>query len=116
MHPEERLAYAALLPWNEARDVLDPFLRDSGERVRTTALQTLVQLARYERAHTLDVLQTLHAHLHEPDPVWRVVLDHLCKLPRGFWLREHLEAVELLLQGILNAFDASSSSLGTLFL
>lgn len=116
MHPEERLAYAVLLPWNEALGVLDPFLRDPGERVRTIALQTLVQLARYEREHVLDVLEMLQGHLHEPDPVWRVVLDHLCELPRGLWRREHLAAVEPILQGTLNTFGVSSNSFAALFL
>src|SRR5258707_1147873 len=97
MHPEERLVYAAFLPWDEARSVLDPFLHDPGEKVRTTALQSLAQVARYERAHLPDVLAIVSAHLHEPDPVYGAVLESLVELPRSIWRVDHLGGIECII-------------------
>ena len=116
MYPEKRLAYAACLPWNEARDVLDPFLHDPGEKVRTVALQTLVQVTRYEREHLLEVLQVVQAHLHEPDPICYALLDSLNELPRSIWRTEHLASMEAIVQSVINTFDSSPSTLGALFL
>jgi hypothetical protein len=116
MHPEERLAYAACLPWGEARGVLDPFLHDPGEKVRTAALQALVQVARYERDHLPVVLEVIRAHLHEPDPVCCAMLNSLSELPRSIWRAEHLASMEEIIQGVVNTFDSSTSTIGALFL
>lgn len=79
-HPEERLVYAAFLPWEEACQVLDPYLHDPGEKVRMVALQALVRLARYEHAHLLEVLETVCAHLNEPE---RAPARHLARGTSG---------------------------------
>ena len=116
MYPEQRLAYAACLPWDEARDVLDSFLHDPGEKVRMVALQTLVQVTRYERAHLPEVLKVVQAHLHEPDPVCYALLNSLSELPRSIWQAEHLASLEVIVQSVVNTFDSSTSTLGALFL
>jgi len=114
--PEERLVYAAFLPWEEARHVLTPYLHDPGEKVRTVALQALVRLARYERAHLPEVLEIVCAHLHEPDPVCSAMLTSLSELPRSIWRREHLANMERVIQGVGNRFDSLSTSVGALLL
>ena len=114
LHPEERLVYAAFLPWNEARGVLDPFLHDSAETVRTAALQTLVHTASYEREHFPEVLEIVRAHLHEPDFVYGAVLQSLTRLPKSIWRVEHLESMEYIIQGVIDAFDSSRSTTSTL--
>jgi hypothetical protein len=116
LHPEERLVYAAFLPWDEAHNVLDPFLHDPGERVRTAALQTLVQTTRYEPDRLPEVLATVRDHLHEPDPVCIAMLESLAELPRWIWRAEHLENMEHIIQGVLHTFDASSFTIGELLL
>ncbi|HVU67072.1 MAG TPA: hypothetical protein VHD63_08090, partial [Ktedonobacteraceae bacterium] len=116
VHPEERLTYAACLPWDEARGVLDPFLRDPGEKVRTAALQTLIRVASVERVHLPTVLDIIHAHLHEPDPIRGSILNSLNELPRSIWRTEHLTHLDRIIQRVIDAFDTSTFTLGALFL
>jgi hypothetical protein len=110
--PEERLPYAAFLPWDEARDVLGPFLHDPSEKIRSLALRTLVQVVRYERDHLPEVLAIVQTHLHEPDPVCGTMVNSLAELPRGIWRVEHLDDIEQIIQGVVNAFGTSSFTIG----
>nr|MBA2288076.1 hypothetical protein [Ktedonobacteraceae bacterium] len=113
-HPEKRLPYAAFLVWEEARRVLDAFLHDPSQGIRTLALCTLIQAVRYERDRLPEALAIVRAHMHEPDPVYGAMIDSLAELPRGIWRREHLGDLEQIMQGAINAFDASSSTIGML--
>lgn len=111
---EERLPYAAFLPWDEAYHLLEPCLRDPGEQRRSLAFQILTQTVRYERRHLPDLLALICTHLNEPDPVRGQMVDALAELPQSIWLREHLEALEQIVQYILNAFDTSPFTGGAL--
>ncbi|MDQ2717705.1 MAG: hypothetical protein M3Z08_22660, partial [Chloroflexota bacterium] len=113
-HLEKRLPYAAFLAWEEARGVLDPFLHDPSQGIRTLALCTLIQVVRYERDRLPEVLAIVRAHMHEPDPVCGAMMDSLAELPRGIWRREHLGDLEQIMQGAINAFDSSSFTIGEL--
>ncbi len=110
----ERLTYTCCLPWDEARSILDPFLHDPGEKVRTAALQALVQVAHYQHEYLPAVLEVIHSHLHEPDPICCAILDSLSELPRGIWRSEHLAKMEMIVQGVITTFDSSTSTIDAL--
>lgn len=110
--PQERLAYAAFLPWDEAYSLLEPFLHDPNEQTRLLVFQTLTHAVRYERDRLPDLLALVCAHLHEPDPVRCIIVNHLTELPRSLWQSEHLDALEQIIQHIIDAFDASALTIG----
>lgn len=112
--PEERLPYAAFLPWDEAYRLLEPFLHDPSEHRRTLVFQTLTQAVRYERHHLPDLLRLVCVHLNEPDPVRGQIVNHLAELPPSIWRSEHLNALEQIVQRILDAFDTSPFTVGAL--
>lgn len=105
--PADRLAYAAFLPWTEARAIIDPFLDDSEPDLRAAALTALLSAVRFARDHLPEVLALLHAHRHEPDPVRGRVLHQLNHLPPGLWRPEHLPALDQVIHDAFNAADLS---------
>ena len=51
---QRKLEYAAFLPWDEARTVLDAFLRSPDAELRAQGLSSLIFCVRYERARQTD--------------------------------------------------------------
>lgn len=113
---QQRLPYAAFLPWDEAYGLLEPYLHDPSEAIRALVLKTLTQVVRYERRRLPELLALAGLHLEEPDPVWRQIVDSLADLPRNIWRSEHLDALEPMIQHIINAFDTSSYTIGALLI
>jgi hypothetical protein len=52
--PAQRLLYAGLLPWDEARDVLPPYLGSPDPDLRAAALPALAATVQYERRRASD--------------------------------------------------------------
>ena len=111
MRPEQRLPYAAFLPWDEALVVLDPWLKHPEGELRGLALQTLAGTVRYERARLGDLL-TFLPRKHEQDPVRGRMLAGLAQLPPGAWRAEYLEALGQILRDALSAADLSAVTAG----
>ncbi len=107
---QERFSYAAFLPWDEARALLDTPLRSPDAELRSAALRTLIAATRYERAHLADALQLVRTRRNEQDPVRCVMLTALAALPHGIWRVEHLEDLAQIIQDALNATDLSWAS------
>lgn len=114
--PEERLSYAAFLPWDEAYEILEPFLHDPGETLRMLAIQTLTRVVRYEHARLPEVLAIIQTHLHEPDPARETMLRSLATLPRNIWRTEHLSTFEQIAQDVIAPADTSANTVGALLL
>ncbi|HET8840288.1 MAG TPA: hypothetical protein VFN35_02420, partial [Ktedonobacteraceae bacterium] len=114
--PERRLPYAAFLPWDEATSILEPFLHDPREKLRTLAIETLTQVVHSEHDRLPTVLAIIQTHLHEPDPIREAMLRSLVALPRGIWRMEHLEKLEAIVQGTLAASDTSAQTVGEVLL
>ena len=105
--PLERLPYAAFLPWEEARTLLDPPLRSPDADLRGVAIKALISATRYQRTHLADVLQLVRSRRNEQDPVRREMLTALAALPHGIWQAEHLDDLAQILRDALNATDLS---------
>jgi hypothetical protein len=112
--PLERLAYAGLLPWDEARKQAQAWLGHPEAEVRAAALSALCEAARFERARLGDLLEVLAARKHEQDPVRQVFLAALAGLPPGRWLAEHLPGLARILRDALDAADLSGGSVASL--
>ncbi|GHO88683.1 hypothetical protein [Dictyobacter formicarum] len=102
-----RLRYAAFLPWDEARVVLDSALRSNEAEARAMALQTLLEATRYQAAYIPDALQLVRNRRNEQDPVRREMLAALAELPYGRWREEHLPELAQIIRDALDASDLS---------
>lgn len=83
--PQQRLPYASFLPWEEARTVLDPFVRNPDPELRIVALSAVVYAVRYERSQLAELLRLVRARRNEQDPVRYAMLRGLAALPPGMW-------------------------------
>ena len=105
--PLIRLPYAAFLPWEEAKALLDSSLRSPDAELRGAALKALIAATRYQRAHLAEALQWVRARRNEQDPVRREMLTALAALPHGIWQVEHLADLAQIISDALNATDLS---------
>ncbi|MGY2895551.1 hypothetical protein [Deinococcus sp. UYEF24] len=105
--PLVRLPYAGLLPWDEARAVLDAPLRGPDADTRGEALSVLIFSLRYERGRQGELLAMLTARRNEQDPVRNRMLNGLAALPPGLWQPESLDALGEVIGAALNAADLS---------
>jgi hypothetical protein len=105
--PAQRLPYAAFLPWEEARGVLDPSVRNPDADLRAVALTALIGTARYQRERLPDVLALVRARANEQDPVRRAMLSALAALPPARWQAGHLDDLSQIIEDALGAADLS---------
>jgi hypothetical protein len=105
--PAQRLAYAALLPWDEARPVADPLLSQPDATLRAAALTALVGATRYDRARLGEMLALLLVRRNEQDPVRLALMTALADLPPGAWRAEHLDGLGQVVRHALDAVDLS---------
>lgn len=108
--PTERLQYAAFLPWQEARTVLDPFIRHADAAIRSVALSALITTTRYRRSHLPEALAVVAARRNEQDPVRGAMLAALAALPCSIWQADQLETLGQILHDALAAIDLSSAT------
>ena len=108
--PAERLPYAALLPYAEARDLLAPFIANPDADLRGLALTALIGAARYDPDHLPDALDTVRRRGNEQDPVRRLMLQSLAALPPSRWQPPHLAVLDTIFADALGAADLSPST------
>ena len=105
--PRDRAAYARLLPFDEARTELAPFLGHPEGEERAAALTTLIAAVRFEPARLGDLLDVLHARRFEQDPVRMAMMQGLGALPLACFRPEVLPKVGLVARDALDAADLS---------
>jgi hypothetical protein len=105
--PRERAAYARLLPYDEARAELAPFLGHPEGEERAAALTSLVASIRFEPARMGDLLDLLHGRRFEQDPVRMAMMQSLGTLPVVCFRPEVLPKVGQLVRDALDAADLS---------
>jgi hypothetical protein len=108
--PAQRLPYAAFLPWDEARAILDPFMRHPDPDLRIAALSAMVAATRFHRDRLGDLLALLHVRRNEQDPVRQAMLGGLANLPPGRWEVEHLDGLGQVFRDALDAADLSQGT------
>lgn len=112
--PLQRLPYAGLLPWDEAREQVKLWLGHPEAENRSAALAALCEATRFDRARLSDLLELLTARKHEQDPVRQVFLSALALLPPGRWRADHLPGLAQIVRDSLDAADLSSGSVSAL--
>ncbi|HEY1188911.1 MAG TPA: hypothetical protein VGE74_14750, partial [Gemmata sp.] len=112
--PLQRLPFVGLLPWDEARPQVQPWLGHPEAENRAAALQALCEVTRYDRGRLPELLELLTARKHEQDPVRVVFLTALAALPPGRWRAEHLPALAQVIRDALDAADLSTGSTSAL--
>jgi hypothetical protein len=108
--PAQRLPYAALLPWDEARAALDPFIRNPDPELRVSALSALIGAARYQAARLPDTLRIILDRRNEQDPVRQALLGALADLPPSRWQAEQLADLGQTIRDALDAADCSPAT------
>jgi len=108
--PQERLPYAGLLPWDEARIAVEPYLKNPDADLRALALGALCRVAGYHADALPALLALLKAREFEQDPVRQAMLTGLVAIPPGRWQAEHLEDLTTILTYARNAADLSYAS------
>lgn len=102
-----RLPYAAFLPWEEARRIVEPFLNHPEADLRSAALQALIGVVRFERDRGGELLVLLRERRHEQDPVRGNMLGGLAQLPPSMWKAKDLQNLGQILRDALSAADLS---------
>ncbi len=110
--PRERLPYAALLPPDEARDIVEPYLNNPDAALRILALTSLIKATRYHRSRLSDLLKIIRERRNEQDPVRCAMLEGLAALPPGIWKEEYLTALGEILSAAIEAADLSEGTTG----
>lgn len=108
--PGPRLAYAMLLPWDDARQLVEPFLNHPEAEYRSAALQALTGATRYARQRVSELLAVLKVRKHEQDPVRCAMLTGLVSLPPSIWKQQHLDDLGQVIRDALSAADLSHAS------
>ncbi len=108
--PSDRLPYAAFLPWDEARTILEPFIRNPDAQLRAVALAVMVTATKFQRHRLPDLMAMVRARSNEQDPVRGAMLMALVKLPPSMWRQEHLNDLSEIIRDTLNAADLSQAT------
>ncbi len=107
---EQRLYYASMLGWDEARATLDPYLRASEAATRLAALKALIRAVVYNRSHLDDALDEVERRRNEQDSVRQAMLSALRELPPTVWRVEHLPILAEIIRSGLNDVSLSDMS------
>ncbi len=105
--PLVRIPFAAGLPWPEACEVLDPFIRNPDAELRAPAIRWLVQIVRFSCSSVSELLSFAQARSHEQDPVRLAMLSAMSELPPKLWRSEHLDSLGVVIRQALDAADIS---------
>ncbi|MEM8779447.1 MAG: hypothetical protein AAGF26_11370, partial [Cyanobacteria bacterium P01_G01_bin.49] len=108
--PSQRISYAALLPWNETKEIIQPYLKNPDANLRILALKTIIDATRYYRNCLSALLEIIKQRSNEQDPVRNAMLGGLASLPPSIWKQEHLDDLGEILTDALTAADLSSAT------
>ncbi len=108
---QQRIRYAAYLPWDEAWQALQPALKHNEAEFRGEALASLIKIVRYQPDYAQTSLDLVNDRRNEQDPVRVQMLTALSDLPARRWQAEHLASIEQIIRGSLNARDCSDTSI-----
>lgn len=108
--PLPRLAYSLYLPWEQAREQLQPYLGHPDADTRGAALGILLRIpGRWPARPELidEALRLAKARKHEQDPVRLKLFEALDTWPRALWQKKHWTDFGTLLRDALDAADLS---------
>ena len=105
--PDQRVPYARLLGFAEAREVLESWLGHPEGDQRAMALSALLASVSHDRERVSDALDLAHNRRFEQDPVRLAMLQAFTRLPVRCFQAAHLEQVSAVIQDALDAADLS---------
>ncbi|WP_272459522.1 HEAT repeat domain-containing protein [Polyangium jinanense] len=108
--PEQRIVYAGLLSFAEAKQVLAPWLGHPEGEERARAQSILLSSVRHDKPALGDAIANIKARKFEQDPVRKSMIEALGALRVATFGPEHLEAVGAVVQDALDAADLSSAT------
>ncbi|MCE9580023.1 MAG: hypothetical protein K8W52_43305, partial [Deltaproteobacteria bacterium] len=108
--PARRLAYAQLLAFAQAKEVLAPFLGHPEGAERARAQRFLIATLHHDRGAMTAVLDHIHARRFEQDPVRHAMLDALREIAIARFAPGDLERVGAIVQDALDAADLSAAT------
>ena len=108
--PQQRLAYAAFLPWDETWKTLQPYLKNPDADLRILALKTIINATKYHRSRLPELLKIVKQRKNEQDPVRNAMLYGLANLPPSVWRSEYLADLDMILTDTLQAADLSQAT------
>ena len=108
--PTQRLLYAAFLPWNETKEIIQPYLKNPDADLRILALKTIIDATRYYRTHLPELLKIIGDRSNEQDPVRNTMIYGLASLPPSIWQPEYLTGLDTILEDALKAADLSTAT------
>ena len=108
--PNERLAYATFLPWDETLSIIQPYLKNPDADLRILALKTIINATKYCRSSLLELLKAIEQRKNEQDPVRNAMLYSLAELPPGIWQESHLASLDIIFKDALQAADLSNAT------
>lgn len=111
--PERRNLYARLLSFDEAKQVLAPFLGHPEGEERARAQGVLIACVRHDRQALGAALANVKARKFEQDPVRRAMIEALAGLTVPYQ-PEHLEAAGGVIRDALDAADLSPATASAL--
>ena len=108
--PLIRGLYAAYLPWDQMRAIVDDLFNHPDGETRACGWTALTASVRYHRDQASAVLTMIRKRKFEQDPVRLAILQGLNSLPQSVWKHAHLDDVAGLIRESLDATDLSFSS------
>ena len=108
--PISWLPYSALLPFEEMRALVEPFIGDPDPDLRAAAWPALIGNTRFYCARTDEVLTMLEARRNEQDPIRAAIFLALSQLPPSRWNETQLQALARLMRHGLDARDLSATT------
>jgi hypothetical protein len=108
--PLVRMPFASCMPWQEAKDVLDSFIRSPDAELRAPAIRSLVLSVRFSRGSVSDLLLFAQARRNEQDPVRLAMISAMTELRPKLWQSEHLDSLGVVVRQALDAADISFST------
>ncbi len=108
--PLIRGLYAAYLPWDQMRAIVDDLFNHPDGEMRACGWTALTASLRYHRDQAGAVLAMIRKRKFEQDPVRLAILQGLNSLPQSIWKPSHLDDVAGLIRESLDATDLSFSS------
>ncbi|CCW67764.1 unnamed protein product [Phytomonas sp. Hart1] len=109
--PNTQIEYLGLLPFHEAWELSQPFLKNPKQEIRRSCATALIHSVAYYPAYLSDLLAFILKQMNEQDQ-WRTeMFDSLTNLPLKIWKQEHLSYVDQLIQKNFEAKDVSEFTL-----
>lgn len=108
--PELRIPYAGLLPFEEAKQVLAPWLGHPEGEERARAQSILISSVRHDPGALASAVANVKARKFEQDPVRKCMFEALAALRVAIYRPEHLEPIAAIVQDALDAADLSPAT------